>query len=135
MVKFDKSTRTAAEAAAAIGCSVAQFAKSLIFKEINTDLPILVIASGANRVDDKKINAEISGKIGRADPEFVRSKTGFVIGGVPPLGHLTKIKTFIDQDLLDIDQIWAADGTPYAVFKLKPGDMEKMNGGKIIKVA
>jgi prolyl-tRNA editing enzyme YbaK/EbsC (Cys-tRNA(Pro) deacylase) len=93
-----------------------------------------VIASGANRVDELKIGARLDEPIGKADADFVRSHTGFVIGGVPPVGHLEAIKTFIDEDLLTFEQIWAAAGTPHAVFPLKPADLVLITSGEVIMV-
>ena len=134
VVELPDSTRTSAEAAQAVGCLVGQIAKSLIFKTCETQRPILVIASGANRVDELKIGARLGEPIGKADAEFVRSRTGFVIGGVPPIGHIEAIKTFIDEDLLAFEQIWAAAGTPHAVFPLKPADLVKITNGEVIQV-
>ena len=134
VVELPASTRTSAEAAQAVGCQIGQIAKSLIFKTCETQRPILVIASGANRVDELKIGARLGEPIGKADAEFVRSRTGFVIGGVPPIGHIEVIKTFIDEDLLAFEQIWAAAGTPHAVFPLKPADLVKITNGEVIQV-
>ncbi len=106
--EFPQSTRTAAEAAAAIGCEAAQIAKSLMFRARASGRPVLVIASGANRVDEKAVAAMIGEKIGRADADFVRAATGFSIGGVPPLGHDTPPVTLIDRDLLALGELWAA---------------------------
>lgn len=135
VVELPASTRTSTEAAQAVGCLVGQIAKSLIFKTQNTQQPILVIASGANRVDEHKIGARLGEPIGKADADFVRSRTGFVIGGVPPVGHLEAIKTFIDEDLLKYEQIWAAAGTPNAVFPLKPAELIQITNGEVMKVS
>jgi prolyl-tRNA editing enzyme YbaK/EbsC (Cys-tRNA(Pro) deacylase) len=135
VVELPASTRTSAEAAQAVGCLVGQIAKSLIFKTETTQQPILVIASGANRVDEHKIGARLGEPIGKADADFVRSRTGFVIGGVPPVGHLEAIKTFIDEDLLKYEQIWAAAGTPNAVFPLKPAELIQITNGEVMKVS
>ena len=132
--EFPAGTRTAAEAATAIGCEVAQIAKSLVFRARETDRPVLVIASGANRVDEKAVAALIGEKIGRADADFVRAKTGFAIGGVPPLGHDTTPVTLIDRDLLALDEIWAAAGTPNAVFPLTPADLVALTGGQVADI-
>ncbi len=131
---FPESTRTSAEAAAAIGCAVGQIAKSLVFRSYQTGRAVLVIASGANRVDEKKIGRLIGEKIGRADAAFVREKTGFAIGGVPPVGHAEPPITLVDQDLLGFSEIWAAAGTPNAVFRLTPGDLTAMTGGRTADV-
>ncbi len=132
--RFPASTRTSAEAAAAIGCAIGQIAKSLVFRARRSERPVLVIASGANRVDEKAVGALVGEKIGRADARFVRDTTGFVIGGVPPLGHREPILTLIDRDLLGFQEIWAAAGTPNAVFRLRPGDLTAMTGGQVADV-
>jgi len=134
VVELPASTRTSAEAAQAVGCQVGQIAKSLVFKTSDTQKPILVIASGANRVDEAKVGARLGEAIGKADADFVRSRTGFVIGGVPPVGHTEALKTFIDEDLLNYHQIWAAAGTPNAVFPLTPTDLIQITHGEVIKV-
>lgn len=134
VVELPGSTRTAAEAALAVGCDVAQIAKSLVFKARKTGRPVLVIASGANRVDEKKVKALLGEPIGRADPEFVREVTGFAIGGVPPLGHLQPLTTFIDGDLLQHETIWAAAGTPHALFALDPESLAAMTGGTVADI-
>lgn len=135
VVEFPESTRTAVEAAAAIGCEVAQIAKSLIFKTKVTHRPVLVLASGPNRVDEKIIALQVGEEIVRADPDFVREVTGFAIGGVPPIGHSQAIKlVFIDEDLLQCEEIWAAAGTPHAVFNLKNQHLVSLSGGQIIRI-
>ena len=128
------STRTSAEAAAAIGCTVAQIAKSLIFRAKPSQRAVLVIASGVNRVDEKKIAALVGEGIGKADADFVREKTGFVIGGVPPLAHDTPSVVLIDRDLLTLTDIWAAAGTPHAVFPMTPDQLVTLTGGRIADV-
>jgi prolyl-tRNA editing enzyme YbaK/EbsC (Cys-tRNA(Pro) deacylase) len=130
VLEFTESTRTAEEAAAAIGCTVAQIAKSLIFRTAETDRPVLVVASGANRVDEKKVAQAIGEKIARADADFVRVKTGYSIGGVPPVGHLSPPIVLLDKDLLNFDSIWAAAGTPNAVFRLTPAQLLDLTQGK-----
>jgi len=132
--EFPKSTRTSAEAAAAIGCAVAQIAKSLVFRARASGRPVLVIASGVNRVDEKAVAALLGEKIGRADADFVRAATGFAIGGVPPLGHATPPVTLIDRDLLALDEIWAAAGTPNAVFRLTPQDLGAATAGRVADI-
>ncbi len=134
VVELPGSTRTAAEAAQAIGCQVGQIVKSLVFKAKRSERPVLVAASGPNRVDERKIEALISEPLGKADAEFVRQRTGFVIGGVPPVGHSERLETFIDQDLLQYDEIWAAAGTPHAVFRLAPADLVRITGGRVVAV-
>ena len=132
--RFPEGTRTAADAAAAIGCRVEQIAKSLIFKGKRSGRGILVIASGANRVDEKKIAALLGEKIGRADADFVRSVTGFAIGGVPPVAHAAPLETLIDEGLLAFSEIWAAAGTPQTVFALTPESLVSITGGQVAVV-
>ena len=132
VVELPDSTRTAVEAAQAIGCQVGQIVKSLVFKGKRSGRPVLVAASGPNRVDERKIEALISEPLGKADAEFVRQRTGFVIGGVPPVGHSEQLETFIDQDLMQYDEIWAAAGTPHAVFRLTPADLVRITGGRVV---
>ena len=134
MVEHSESTRTAQEAAARAGCELGQIVKSLIFKGKDSSKPILILASGPNRVNEKRI-AEYAGEaIIKPDADFVRAVTGFVIGGVPPIGHAQKMETYLDEDFLQYTTIWAAAGTPNAIFELKTGDLQKMTGGKIAGV-
>jgi prolyl-tRNA editing enzyme YbaK/EbsC (Cys-tRNA(Pro) deacylase) len=134
VVELSQTTRTAAEAAQAIGCRVGQIAKSLIFKTSTTGQPVLVIASGINRVDEKILAARLGEDVQKADADFVRQITGFAIGGVPPIGHLQKIPTFIDPDLMQYEEIWAAAGTPYAVFKLTPDQLLLFTAGTLLVI-
>ena len=134
VLEFDASTRTAEDAAAAIGCTVGQIAKSLIFRS-DSGRCVLIIASGANRVDEDKVAAQIGEGIARADADFVRQATGFAIGGVPPVGLKTAPLALIDEALLDLDEIWAAAGAPNAVFRLSPGDLLALTGGTVTPVA
>jgi len=129
--EFPESTRTSAEAAAAIGCAVGEIAKSLVFRGAESGEAVLIIASGANRVDPAKAEALLGEAIGRADADFVRAATGFAIGGVPPLGHDRPLVTLIDEDLLAFEVIWAAAGTPNAVFRLSPKDLGDLTGGRV----
>jgi len=133
VLEFDAGTRTAADAAAAIGCTVAEIAKSLLFRAAS-GRPVLVAASGVNRVDEKKVAALLGEKIGRADADFVREKTGFAIGGVPPVGHVEPPVTLIDADLMAFETIWAAAGTPNAVFRLTPAALVRLTGGQVAEV-
>lgn len=135
VVEFAETTRTSAEAAAQIGCAVAQIAKSLVFRAKATGRPVLVIASGANRVDEKAVEALLGEKIGKADADFVRDKTGYAIGGVAPVGHATPPVTFIDESLLAFEVIWAAAGTPFAVFPLAPAELQRLTGGRVAAIA
>jgi prolyl-tRNA editing enzyme YbaK/EbsC (Cys-tRNA(Pro) deacylase) len=134
VVEIPQSTRSAAEAAEAIGCRVEQIAKSLIFKAKQTEKPVLVIASGVNRVKEKKVAAVLGEALDKADADFVRQRTGFVIGRVPPIGHAETPLVFIDEDLLQYEEIWAAAGTPFAVFRLTLDDLVKMTGGRVIVI-
>lgn len=134
VVELPQTTRSAQDAAQAVGCQVGQIVKSLIFKGRRSQKAILVVASGSNRVDEKKLAALISEPVGKADAEFVRQHTGFAIGGVPPVGHLERLETFVDEDLLQYGEIWAAAGTPHAVFRLAPADLLKMTGGRAVCV-
>lgn len=134
VIELPSSTRTAVEAAQAVGCQVGQIVKSLIFRTSENNQPILVLASGANRVDESRIGILLSEQVSKADADFVRERSGFAIGGVPPLGHLETMPTFIDQDLLDYDEIWAAAGTPHAVFRLTPDDLIRITSGDVIRI-
>lgn len=133
--EFDVPTRTAKEAAAAIGCTVAQIAKSIIFRTQGSGRPVVVVASGVNRIDEAKVATALGESLGKADADFVRDRTGYVIGGVPPLGHAEAIETFIDADLLSLGDIWAAAGTPCAVFRLTVDQLVEITGGRVIAVA
>jgi prolyl-tRNA editing enzyme YbaK/EbsC (Cys-tRNA(Pro) deacylase) len=134
VVELPDSTRTALEAAQAIGVSVGQIVKSLVFKGKRSGKPVLVIASGANRVEEKLVEAQIGEPLGKADADFVRQQTGFVIGGVPPVGLAQPVETFIDVDLLQYDEIWAAAGTPHAVFRLSPAELQAIAGGRVMAI-
>jgi len=131
--QFAATARTSAEAAAAIGCAVAEIAKSLVFKAASGK-PVLVIASGVNRVDERKIAAALGEPIGKADAAFVRDRTGYAIGGVAPIGHATPPAIFIDEDLRRFATIWAAAGHPHAVFPLTPAELERLTRGRVIAV-
>ena len=134
VVELSASTRTAQEAADTIGCEVAQIIKSLVFRTKETNKPILVLASGVNRVNEKTIEKYVGEKITKADADFTREKTGFVIGGVPPLGHKQIIETFIDEDLLKYEILLAAAGTPNAVFDLHSAELGELTNGKVISI-
>jgi prolyl-tRNA editing enzyme YbaK/EbsC (Cys-tRNA(Pro) deacylase) len=134
IVEVPASARTSAGAAEAIGCTVAQIAKSLVFRLRDSDRPVLVIASGVNRVDEGKVAEHLGEAIGRADPAFVRETTGFAIGGVAPLGHLAPLTTLLDRSLLDHAEIWAAAGAPNAVFRLRPEQLPELTGGRFVDV-
>jgi prolyl-tRNA editing enzyme YbaK/EbsC (Cys-tRNA(Pro) deacylase) len=134
VVVFDQTTRSAAEAAAAIGCSVAQIAKSILFRAEPSGRAVLVITSGTNRVDPAKVAALLGEGLGKADAEFVRARTGFAIGGVPPIAHLEPPVIFIDADLMTFAEIWAAAGTPNAVFPLTADALLRLSGGQVAAV-
>ena len=133
VISLPQSTRTAVEAAQAVGCQLGQIAKSIIFKT-KSGQPVLVITSGANRVDEKKVEKILGEKIQKADADFVKKETGFAIGGVPPFGHKKKITTFIDKDLFNFSEIWAAAGDSFSVFKTTARDLVKISGGQVIEV-
>jgi prolyl-tRNA editing enzyme YbaK/EbsC (Cys-tRNA(Pro) deacylase) len=134
VIEHAESTRTAQEAAERVGVTLGQIVKSLIFKGKVTGKPILVLTSGANRVDEKRIRDYAGEKIERADADFVRDATGYAIGGVPPIAHARQMETYLDEDLLQYDLIWAAAGTPNAVFELTPDELQKMTGGRVERV-
>ena len=135
VLEFDATTRSAADAAAAIGCAVAQIAKSLVFRGAGSNRPVLVVASGVNRVDETKVAEMVGEGIARADADFVREATGFAIGGVPPVGHKNPAIVVIDESLTAFAEIWAAAGTPNAVFRLTPSDLVALTGGRVAAVA
>jgi len=135
VIELSSSTRTALDAATTLGCEVAQIVKSLLFRTVSTHQPILILASGINRVNEKTIEKWLGEKIIKADAEFTRETTGFAIGGVPPVGHQQTIQTiFIDEDLLRFNKLWAAAGTPNAVFSLCSTHLENLTQGKIISI-
>ena len=133
IVEYDVPARTSAEAAAVLGCTVAQIAKSLVFRAAS-GAPVLVIASGANRVDEAKVAAQVGEPIGKANAAFVRECTGYAIGGIPPLGHARPLTTLVDRDLLQHDVVYAAGGTPHAMFPLSPADLVRVAGGGVADV-
>lgn len=134
IVQMAESTRTAEEAAAACGCAVGQIVKSLIFRGAGTGTPYLLLVSGANRVEQKGVAAQIGEELLRPDADYVRDVTGYAIGGVPPLAHKSLLKTFIDRDLLAFETVWAAAGTSNSMFSAKPGALREAAGAKIIDV-
>lgn len=135
LVELPQSARTAPQAAAAVGCNVAQIAKSLVFRGRVTGRPVLVIASGANRVNEAVLAELIAEPVDKADAEFTRRHTGFAIGGIPPTCHVERLQTFVDADLLQYPEIWAAAGTPHAVFRLTPDDLRKMTAGTVATIS
>ena len=134
VIEHAEYTRTAQEAADRAGCALGQIVKSLIFRGKTSGKPILVLTSGANRVDEKRISGYAGESISRADADFVRTVTGFAIGGVPPIGHVEKMETYLDEDFVPYQTIWAAAGTPNAIFELKTEDLQKMTNGKTLQV-
>lgn len=132
--EFADSTRTSQDAADAIGCELGQIAKSLIFKGEKSGQPIFIIASGSNRVNEKAIKAYVGERLKKADADFVYEQTGFAIGGIPPVGHNNYIKPLIDEDLMQYEEIWAAAGTPHAVFRLTPQDLLRITKGDLVSV-
>ncbi len=134
VTEMKDTTRTAEDAAKAVGCSVGQIVKSLVFMGKVSGTPFLVVASGANRVDLHRLADLAAEKVKMAPPDFVREKTGFAIGGVPPLGHTEQMDVFIDEDLLEHEKIWAAAGTPNALFELSPKDLRLLTKGKVATI-
>jgi prolyl-tRNA editing enzyme YbaK/EbsC (Cys-tRNA(Pro) deacylase) len=128
--ELSASSRTAEEAAAAIGTTVPKIVKSLLF--LADDEPLLALVSGSNRLDIERLGSALGRKIARADAATVRSATGFAIGGVPPLGHTSPLEVVVDRDLLQYDIVWAAAGTPHAVFPIAPGALVSATGGRVI---
>ena len=134
VVELDQTARSAAEAAQALGCRVEQIVKSLVFRGRDTGRPVLVLASGPNRVDEARISDLISEPVEMADAAYVREKSGFPIGGVPPVGHAEEPETFVDEDLLGEDDVWASAGHTHAVFGLSPADLVHVASGRVVAV-
>jgi prolyl-tRNA editing enzyme YbaK/EbsC (Cys-tRNA(Pro) deacylase) len=130
VVEFEQPTRTSAEAAAAIGCTVAEIAKSVVFRGKSSGQAVVVVASGENRVSEVKVAALVGEPLGRADAEFVRASTGYAIGGVAPLGHAQPSKLVLDEDLRRFDTVWAAAGTPFSVFPIAPDQLSGLTGAR-----
>jgi len=131
---MDQSTRTAEEAAAACGCAVAQIVKSLVFRGRQSRRPVLLLVSGANRVDETKVGELLGEAIERPDAAFVREKTGFAIGGVPPFGHAEPATVFIDRDLLQYPLVYAAAGAPNSIFGVEPNALQAACAATAINV-
>ena len=134
VVELLESTRTAEDAAKTIGCDVAQIIKSLVFRTKETKKPVLILVSGVNRVNEGVISQLIGEKIEKADAGFVREVTGFAIGGIPPVGHAQIIETLIDEDLLQHNYLWAAAGTPHAVFRINSAELVGITDGRVVEV-
>ena len=135
VVEMADSTRTAEDAAAACGCDVAQIVKSLVFRGAESGTPYLMLVSGSNRLDEKGMATALGEALTRPDAAYVREVTGFAIGGIPPLGHATPMQVFIDEDLLGYDTVWAAAGTPRAVFAVDPKRLANAAGARAMKVS
>jgi prolyl-tRNA editing enzyme YbaK/EbsC (Cys-tRNA(Pro) deacylase) len=135
LVELPQSARTAPQAATAVGCNVAQIAKSLVFRGRHTGRPVLVIASGANRVNETILAQLVAEPVEKADADFTRRHTGYAIGGIPPTCHIEPLQTFLDADLLQYPEIWAAAGTPHAVFRLTPDDLRNMTAGTVAAIS
>ena len=132
--QLDQTTRSAHDAASAVGCQVGQIVKSLVFRGTESGAAILVLTSGANRVDEAALGARLGEPISRAEADFVRQATGFAIGGVPPFGHPTPLKAYFDEDLLDYATVWAAAGTPNAVFEIEPAELQRLARAEVVPV-
>lgn len=134
VVEYATAARTSQEAAQVLGCSVAEIAKSLVFRH-GADAAVLVIASGANRVDLAKVGAVLGAAPAKADADFVRAATGYAIGGIPPLAHAKPLTAIVDRDLFRHDVVYAAGGTPNAMFAIRPDDLVRVSGGRVADVA
>jgi prolyl-tRNA editing enzyme YbaK/EbsC (Cys-tRNA(Pro) deacylase) len=135
VIELNDSTKTALDAAATIGCDVGQIVKSLIFKTKSTHKPVLILTSGPNRVNEKTIETLVGEQISKADADFTRDVTGFAIGGIPPIGHKHPIDLiYIDEDLMSFDSVWAAAGTPNAVFNLQSHYLNALTNGQVISI-
>lgn len=133
--EMPESTRSAAEAAAALGCHVAQIVKSLVFRTVAGDEPVLVLVSGADRVDEARLAEVVGQAVERATGKFVRDRTGYAIGGVPPVGHAERLVAYLDEHLLDHALVWAAAGTPRAVFPIEPAELVRITSARVVNVA
>jgi prolyl-tRNA editing enzyme YbaK/EbsC (Cys-tRNA(Pro) deacylase) len=134
VIERTDSTRTAEEAAAACGCAVGQIIKSLVFRGATSGKPYLMLVSGSNRLNEDGVEGVLGESLARPDAAYVREVTGYAIGGIPPLGHASPMQVFIDEDLLRYDVVWAAAGTPRAVFAVAPGALADATRAKVIKV-
>jgi prolyl-tRNA editing enzyme YbaK/EbsC (Cys-tRNA(Pro) deacylase) len=135
VIELEVPVKTAAAAAEAVGCTPAQIVKSLVFQRATSGVPVLVVASGANRVSEVKLEALLGEAIRMGPPKFVREVTGYAIGGIPPLGHAQKLATIVDAHLMTLDGLWAAAGHPNSLFALTPSELVKMTGGRVAEVA
>jgi prolyl-tRNA editing enzyme YbaK/EbsC (Cys-tRNA(Pro) deacylase) len=135
VLELEREVRTAADAAGAVGCAVGQIVKSLVFKGARSGRGVLVLTSGSNRVDEARVSAHLGEPLARAEPAFVRRVTGFAIGGIPPIGHAEAMETFIDEDLLRFDTVWAAAGHPASLFALPAADLPRLAPGRVVRVS
>ena len=133
--ELDAPVRTAQAAADAVGCTVAQIVKSLVFRGVHSGRAVLVVASGANRVDTGRLAALLGEPVAMGDPKFVREATGYAIGGIPPLGHATAMEVVIDANLMALGSLWAAAGHPNALFPLTPDELLRMTRGRVAAIA
>lgn len=134
VVELPQTTRTAVDAARAIGCEVAQIVKSLVFRGARSDRAYLVLVRGVDRVDESRLAEIIGEPVARADANYVRARTGFAIGGVPPIGHREPLPILMDAALLEMPELWAAAGTPHAVFRVLPSELLRITGGRVVEV-
>jgi prolyl-tRNA editing enzyme YbaK/EbsC (Cys-tRNA(Pro) deacylase) len=134
VMEMAESTRTAEDAAAACGCTVAQIVKSLVFRGQTSGAPYLMLVSGANRLSETGVAAHLGEALTRPDAAYVREVTGYAIGGVPPLGHAAPMRVYMDEDLMRFDRVWAAAGTPRAVFAVAPAALAEAAGAALLKV-
>jgi len=135
VIELEVAVKTAAAAAEAVGCTPAQIVKSLVFQGVTSGVPVLVVASGANRVSEAKLQALLGEPVRMGPPKFVREVTGYAIGGIPPVGHVQKLDTVIDAHLLTLEGLWAAAGHPNSLFSLTPDELIRMTGGRVAEVA
>jgi prolyl-tRNA editing enzyme YbaK/EbsC (Cys-tRNA(Pro) deacylase) len=135
VIELDESTHTAPEAAAVVGCELGAIVKSLVFRGARSGGPVLVLVSGDNRADEARLAAVVGEEVGRADADFVRAATGYAIGGVAPVGHPEPLRTVVDEDLLRFATVWAAAGTPRAVFGVEPGALFAAIGAQPVDIA
>ena len=131
---MEETTRTAAEAAAAIGCEVGQIAKSIVFQGKKSGMPFLVIASGANRINERKVAKYFGEALRKPDADYVLEHTGCAIGGIPPVGHIEEIPCLLDEDLFQYAELWAAAGSPFAVFRVTSQQLQELTGGQVVEV-
>ena len=130
MRQFPEGTRTAQDAASAIGCEVGQIVKSLVF--VAAGRPVVALVSGANRLDERRLGEAVGDPVTKADAATARAATGYAIGGVPPFGHATEVPVYMDRDLLGYDVVWAAAGRPDSVFEIRPERLREMSNATVV---